>query len=242
MSYWKTSRWNYSYIYTKHMPKSLSASSSMLSSVGCPTDWKLFQCHWDIDFHCFFLCADFPDSLPAIQDLRHIFETYDLKAHMVRSVKSSLEKKLLHPGVNTIDILTGYVAAIKTIRALDSSGLLLDAITDPIKKYMRNRTDTVRCVVTALTDDGPTDLAEELAASEAYVDDMSGSSDQLSNWETWEPEPIDANIGESSAGILLHRNILIPSIWIFSDTVHHFANSRHHFNGHRYLWIERGVC
>lgn len=148
----------------------------------------------------FILCVDFPESLPAIQDLRHIFETYDLKAHMVRSVKSSLEKKLLHPGVNTIDILTGYVAAIKTIRALDSSGLLLDAITDPIKKYMRNRTDTVRCVATALTDDGPTDLADELAASEAYVDDMSGSSDQLSNWETWEPEPIDANIGGSNVG------------------------------------------
>lgn len=154
----------------------------------------------------FLLCVDFPDSLPAIQDLRHIFETYDLKAHMVRSVKSSMEKKLLHPGVSTSDILTGYVAAIKTIRALDSSGLLLDAITDPIKKYMRNRTDTVRCVVTSLTDDGPTDLAEELAASEAYVDDMSGSSDQLSNWETWEPEPIDANISESSAGLSLRHN------------------------------------
>lgn len=119
-------------------------------------------------------------------------EKLDLKLKLVKSLKESLEKRLLHPGVNTSDILTGYVAAIKTIRALDSSGVLLESITEPVKRYMRSRQDTVRCVATALTDDGPTDLAEELAASESYVE-VTNNNDQMANWETWCPDPIDTN-------------------------------------------------
>lgn len=100
-----------------------------------------------------------------------------------------MEKRLLHPGVNTTDILTGYVAAIKTIRHLDSTGILLEMITEPVKQYMRSRPDTVRCVASALTEDGPTDLSEELAKSEAYAENLTNKQE---NWEAWMPDPIDA--------------------------------------------------
>lgn len=133
---------------------------------------------------------DFPDSLPAVLDLRKCLAKLDLKVKLVQSLQKSLEKRLLHPGVKTADILTGYVAAIKTIRALDSSGILLEAITDPVKQYMHSRSDTVRCVASNLTDDGATDLAEELAASENYVEDT--NNNDLTNWDTWNPDPIDA--------------------------------------------------
>lgn len=124
----------------------------------------------------------------------------------MRSLKESLEKRLLHPGVNTTDILTGYVAAIKTIRALDSSGVLLEAITEPVKQYMHGRPDTVRCVATALTDDGPTDLAEELAASEHFVEDTN-NNDQMDNWETWNPDPIDVITSKSLKTITYLRPV-----------------------------------
>lgn len=120
-------------------------------------------------------------------------EKIDLRVYLVKSLKDVLEKRLLHPGVNTRDILTGYVAAIKTIRHLDSSGVLLETITEPVKQYMRSRQDTVRCVASALTDDGPTDLAEELARSEAYVENLSNQND---DWEHWMPDPIDASTSE----------------------------------------------
>lgn len=112
---------------------------------------------------------------------------------MVKTIKQSLEKRLLHPGVNTNDILTGYVAAIKTIRCLDSSGVLLEMITEPVKQYMRGRSDTVRCVASALTDDGPNDLSEELARSETYAENLASRLDKSINWEKWEPDPIDAD-------------------------------------------------
>lgn len=60
---------------------------------------------------------------------------------------------------------------------------------------MRSRQDTVRCVASALTDDGPTDLAEELARSETYVENLSNQND---DWENWMPDPIDASTSEQS--------------------------------------------
>lgn len=120
-------------------------------------------------------------------------EKRDLRTHLVQSQKCSLERRLLHPGVNTADILTGYVAAIKAIRHLDPSGVLLETITEPVKQYMQSRTDTVRCVVTALTEEGPTDLGEELAKSEALAEETASTNDELTNWEEWKPDPIDAN-------------------------------------------------
>lgn len=142
--------------------------------------------------------ADFPDSRPAIDDLKICLEKVDLRNFLIKSIKESLKKRLLHPGVNTTDILTGYVAAIKTIRHLDSSGVLLEMITKPVKQYMRSRPDTVRCVASALTEDGPTDLSEELAKSEAYAENQSVCQE---NWETWMPDPIDASPSECENSI-----------------------------------------
>lgn len=47
--------------------------------------------------------------------------------------------------------------------------------------------------MTALTEEGPADLAEELARSETLVDDPLSSNDEMSNWETWMPDPVDEN-------------------------------------------------
>lgn len=155
-------------------------------------------------------------------DLKKILAKLDLKVKLVKSLKSSLEKRLLHPGVKTEDILTGYVAAIKTIRALDNSGVLLEAITDPVRHYMHSRPDTVRCVASNLTDDGTTDLAEELAASENFTDDGS-SEDSMANWESWTPDPID--------GVTCKFNQIGENIILFINSMFHFQSRRvHHPN------------
>ncbi len=40
-------------------------------------------------------------------------------------------------GVNTNDILTAYINAIKALRVLDPSGVLLDLVCEPVRKYLR---------------------------------------------------------------------------------------------------------
>lgn len=142
----------------------------------------------------FNIIIDYPDSQPAIDDLKVCLEKIDLRKHLVKTLKESLEIRLLHPGVNTMDILTGYVAAIKAIRHLDNTGVLLETVTEPVKEYLRRRNDTVRRVVTGLTEDGPTDLAEELARSETLKENVDVvGKDEMNNWGNWQPDPVDAN-------------------------------------------------
>lgn len=61
-----------------------------------------------------------------------------------------METRLLHPGVSTPDILTAYIAAIRTMRVLDPTGLLLETVTQPVHQYLRSREDTVRYVYLCL--------------------------------------------------------------------------------------------
>ncbi|XP_017018674.1 anaphase-promoting complex subunit 2 [Drosophila kikkawai] len=144
----------------------------------------------------FSIIIDYPDSIPAIDDLKICMEKIDMRIYLTESLRSSLEARILHPGVNTMDILTGYVAAIKAIRHLDNTGVILEMVTAPIKDYLRKRNDTVRRVVTGLTEEGPTDLSEELAKGEAIKDGKDSGADEFSNWENWEPDPfgIDASV------------------------------------------------
>jgi len=46
-------------------------------------------------------------------------EKLDLRAQLVKTLKNSIETRLLHLGVDTSDIITGYVATIKTMRHLE---------------------------------------------------------------------------------------------------------------------------
>ena len=43
-----------------------------------------------------------------------------------------------------------------------AAGVILDAIGDPIRDYLRSRKDTTRCIVTMLTDDGEDSGAQSL--------------------------------------------------------------------------------
>lgn len=142
----------------------------------------------------FNIIIEFPDSQPAIDDLKLCMEKLDLRSHLVETLKNSLETRLLHPGVDTSDIITGYVATIKTMRHLEKSGILLQTVTEPVKEYLRKRQDTVRCVITSLIEETPTDLSEELARSEAIkAEENERNLDEMSNWDAWNPDPIDAD-------------------------------------------------
>ncbi|XP_029730420.2 anaphase-promoting complex subunit 2 [Aedes albopictus] len=143
----------------------------------------------------FGIIIDFPMSQAAIDDLKICMEKIDLKSHLVKTMKCTLNNKLLHPGVDTPDILTGYVAAIKALRYLDPTGVLLQTITEPVKEYLRNRPDTVRCVVTGLTEEGSSDLSDELARSEyARAKASSNEKLELTDWENWNPDPVNADL------------------------------------------------
>ncbi|EFA00073.1 anaphase-promoting complex subunit 2 [Tribolium castaneum] len=147
----------------------------------------------------FNIIIEYPDSLPALDDLRLCLPKTDLKPHLTRSLQKAIETRLLHPGVSTFDVLTAYVATIRSLRILDPCGLLLETITQPVHQYLRSREDTIRCVVGSLTEEGPNDLAEELVRGEAVQVDENISVDEgVEDWETWTPDPVDVVPSKSS--------------------------------------------
>ena len=56
-------------------------------------------------------------------------------------------------GAKTGDIIDIYVNSIKVLRQVDPSGVLLEAVSGPTREYLQGRKDTIRCIVTAMTDD-----------------------------------------------------------------------------------------
>ncbi|XP_046390821.1 anaphase-promoting complex subunit 2 [Ischnura elegans] len=151
----------------------------------------------------FNIIIEYPDSQPAIEDLRICLQKTDLRPYLTQKLQQALETRLLHPGVNTPDVLQAYVAAIRALRQLDPTGVLLETVTEPVRLYLRGREDTVRCVVSSLTEEGPCDLTEELARAGgdegrlrllSFENEVGPSDDETdANWETWEPDPVEAD-------------------------------------------------
>lgn len=112
---------------------------------------------------------------------------------LVDSFISSLRYRLLTAGASTNDILHQYVSTIKALRTIDPAGVFLEAVGEPIREYLRGRKDTIKCIVTMLTDgtggnpNGPgssgDSLLEELNRDEesqenTIVDDDINSDDK----------------------------------------------------------------
>ncbi|KAK7578045.1 hypothetical protein V9T40_010250 [Parthenolecanium corni] len=141
----------------------------------------------------FNIIIEYPDSYNAIEDLRICLQRNNLQHLLIEKTKESFVTRLLHPGVNTPDILTAYVASIHALQHLDPSGMLLDAITSPISCYLRSRDDTVHCIVTSLTEEGATDLSDELSGCKKITlcDVVTSVEDDMENWESWVPDPVE---------------------------------------------------
>lgn len=139
----------------------------------------------------FNIIIEFPESQAALEDLRDCLERTDLKSKVIHSLKSAMEKRLLHPGVETTQILTAYISAIKALRVLDPTGYILQLVCEPVCKYLRTREDTVRSIVSNLTDDSCAELEAELVKfTPISVEDSFMSDDDDEDWQNWRPAPL----------------------------------------------------
>ncbi|KAF3631707.1 Anaphase-promoting complex subunit 2 [Capsicum annuum] len=163
----------------------------------------------------FEIIVDYPDSAPAIEDLKQCLEYTGQHSKLVDSFISSLRYRLLTAGASTNDILHQYVSTIKALRTIDPAGVFLEAVGEPIREYLRGRKDTIKCIVTMLTDgtggnpNGPgssgDSLLEELNRDEesqenTIVDDDINTDDKQAwiNAQNWEPDPVEADPSKGS--------------------------------------------
>ncbi|KAK6159923.1 hypothetical protein DH2020_003304 [Rehmannia glutinosa] len=158
----------------------------------------------------FEIIVDYPDSSPAIEDLKQCLEYTGQHSKLVDSFIAALKYRLLTAGASTNDILHQYVSTIKALRTIDPAGVFLEAVGEPIREYLRGRKDTIKCIVTMLTDgaggnpSGPgstgDSLLEELNRDEenqensSLADDVNTDDKQAwINAQSWEPDPVEAD-------------------------------------------------
>lgn len=141
-------------------------------------------------------------SQGAIEDLKRYVTTPSSRTYLTTTFSSEISHRLLQPGASTTEILQVYISIIRAFTLLDPKGVLLDRVARPIRRYLRERDDTVAIVVGGLLADPENessagDVLLELAiemnksstAKEADETDDGGLDYDDMNWM---PDPVDA--------------------------------------------------
>jgi len=141
----------------------------------------------------FDMVKDYPDSLPAIRDLHRALQQTHMTSQFIQALRDSFQRRLLHPGAQTHQILQVYMNTIKVLRVMDPTDNLLEGVAVGIRTYLRGRSDTVRCIISSLTDKkAGGDLYEELQRHDAVpLDQAQYDSDDDDEPPTldWTPAP-----------------------------------------------------
>ncbi|KAH6675506.1 hypothetical protein B0J14DRAFT_586637 [Halenospora varia] len=150
----------------------------------------------------FDIVVNWPKSGGALDDLRTAITTPQRRLHLTEAFAATLNKRLLHPGTSTLQILQAYISMIWSFHALDNSKVLLDRVAYPLQLYLCSREDTVRIIITGLladTDDPHADKLVELAQLLNTGSQQAGqkASDEELDWHDmdWVPDPVDAGPG-----------------------------------------------
>lgn len=147
-------------------------------------------------------------SQGAIEDLKRYVTNTSARMRLTTSFTDVLAHRLLQPGASTTEILQVYIAIIRAFAILDSKGVLLDRVARPVRRYLRERDDTVSIVVGGLLADpedetNDPDVLIELAIEMNKSTNLTGEEeidDGELDWDdmSWMPDPVDAGPGKSA--------------------------------------------
>ncbi len=141
----------------------------------------------------FELVTEYPESHVAVMELKHVLEQTKMHSALGHALKQSLIRRLNHPGAGTHQIIDVYINTIKVLREIDPSDRLLQVVAEPVRNYLRRRHNTVRCIITSLTDaEVGGELYEELRRQDARpLDQNAADSDEEEEEPTmdWQPPP-----------------------------------------------------
>lgn len=140
----------------------------------------------------FDLIIDFPDSMPALEDLRRCIKKTKGFSQLIQVFGDAICRRLLHPGASTSDILHHYITSIRVLDLIDKTGFVLESISRPIKAYLRSRKDSIKCIVSLLTEDSDGSILQDMSHEEIDNDmNMKSEAAAMKAMQTWEPAPIE---------------------------------------------------
>jgi len=156
----------------------------------------------------FDLVVEFPDSKPALAELRecagHCAD--DIRGEIVEALGRQFEGRLLHAGASTTDVVLQYINMVKALAVVDPKGVVGEAVTEPVRRYLGERQDMVRCVMMGLSEEDDY-LASELKILRKVDPGLEKSIEMCSSdeegvdydevarkYDEWEPEPADSRL------------------------------------------------
>ncbi|KAJ3947744.1 uncharacterized protein N0V96_001978 [Colletotrichum fioriniae] len=153
----------------------------------------------------FDIVLQWPHSRGALDDLRMAITTPQRRLQLTDTFSAALQKRLLHPGRSTLDILRVYISMIRTFHALDHSKVLLDRVVHSLQLYLCQRDDAIPIVVTGLlsnpddssTEAGNTKLVElAILLNDPSQQRRPAVEDEELDWDDmeWIPDPVDAGV------------------------------------------------
>ncbi|KAF7532295.1 hypothetical protein G7Z17_g13655 [Cylindrodendrum hubeiense] len=186
----------------------------VFNRLGTQIAWSDVECWKDIAVgrlatlriqELFDIALNWPESKGGLEDLRLAVTTPQRRLQLTDAFSQALQKRLLHPGRSTLDILQTYISMIRTFHALDHSKVLLDRVVHALQLYLCQRDDAIRIVVigllanpdTADGDEGKTKLVElALLLNAASQQQRRETDDEDLDWNdmTWVPDPVDAGV------------------------------------------------
>ncbi|KAF1362508.1 hypothetical protein EJ07DRAFT_163742 [Lizonia empirigonia] len=152
-----------------------------------------FVIHWD-------------KSLGAILDIKDYLKVTGAKQHLTSSFSQQISRRLLHPGATTTYILNVYISIIRAFHELEPKGVLLERVARPIRRYLKEREDTARIIISSLLTDlsdetgskfsSNSELSYEIASEMVKpLANLGQETDEELNWNdmNWQPLPQDAS-------------------------------------------------
>ena len=150
----------------------------------------------------FNVVVDWDDSRGAIEDLKRYVTVPASRTYLTNTFSNVVAHRLLQPGASTTEILQVYISIIRAFTVLDPKGVLLDRVARPIRRYLRERDDTITIVVGGLLADPEDDASSgdallELAVEMSKSNSLKGEDDaedgELDFDDMhWMPDPVDA--------------------------------------------------
>lgn len=154
----------------------------------------------------FSIVVDWPQTEAGIDDIKLYSTNTASRAYITTAFTIEISTRLLRPGASTTEILEFYISMIRAFRKLDPRGVLLQRVDRKIRRYLREREDTIKIVVAGLlsdvhlpssSQDNPGEqktVLHELAFELQQRDSRRQAFSHGLDWDNmeWQPDPIDA--------------------------------------------------
>ncbi|KAF2267648.1 anaphase-promoting complex subunit Apc2 [Lojkania enalia] len=145
-------------------------------------------------------------SLGAILDIKEYLKAAGAKQFLISTFSQQVSRRLLHPGATTTYILDVYIAVIRTFHEIEPKGVLLERVARPIRRYLKEREDTARIIISSLLTDINDDAGSKFTSSgelsylianemQKPFSNFNQEADEDLNWGdmNWQPLPSDAS-------------------------------------------------